>query len=149
VLSAATDEWMLVADGTVRAFDGDLDDYKEWVGARTSSRQRRATADERPAANRREERRTEALARQRESQARKPFEKRLREIEAELAELTRESQEIERWLASGDAYSEGERERLQATLRRRGEAAARIAALEDDWLWAHAEMESEVNRVRE
>jgi ATP-binding cassette subfamily F protein 3 len=30
LLSAATDQWMLVADGKVQPFEGDLDDYKEW-----------------------------------------------------------------------------------------------------------------------
>src|SRR5213075_1829887 len=31
LLSAATDQWMLVADGKVAPFEGGLDDYKEWV----------------------------------------------------------------------------------------------------------------------
>ena len=30
LLEAATDQWWLVADGKVAAFDGDLDDYREW-----------------------------------------------------------------------------------------------------------------------
>src|SRR5260221_655565 len=30
LLSAATDQWILVAGGAVAPFDGDLDDYKEW-----------------------------------------------------------------------------------------------------------------------
>src|SRR5688572_4804064 len=151
LLAAATDQWMLVADGKVAPFEGDLDDYKEWVKARMSAGGRRAAQEggESASVSRKDARRAEALARQRESQARKPFEKRLREIEAELDGLTRESQEIERWLASGEAYAETERERLQATLKRRGEAAARIAALEEDWLWSHAQMETEVNRARE
>ena len=150
LLAAATDQWMLVADGKVAPFDGDLDDYKEWVKARMAGRRRGMQEDgEAAPVSRRQSRRVEALARQRESLARKPFEKRLREIEAELEGLTRESQEIERWLASAEAYAETERERLQATLKRRGEAAARIASLEEDWLWSHAQMETEVNRVRE
>ena len=151
LLAAATDQWMLVADGTVAPFEGDLDDYKEWVRARMAGGRKRAAPDggEAAPASRRQSRRAEAHARQRESQARKPFEKRLREIEAELEELTRESQEIERWLASAEAYAETGRERLQAALRRRGEAAARIAVLEEDWLWSHAQMETEVNRSRE
>src|SRR5205814_8083937 len=31
LLSAATDQWLLVADGRVEPFDGDLDDYKRWA----------------------------------------------------------------------------------------------------------------------
>jgi len=49
--------------------------------------------------------------------------------------------ETEAWLASEDAYTEANRERLQEALRRRGELTARIAQLEDDWLWNQAELE--------
>jgi ATP-binding cassette subfamily F protein 3 len=55
--------------------------------------------------------------------------------------LMRESAEVEAWLAGTEAYEEGSRERLQETLRRRGEIAARIATLEEEWLWAQAEMD--------
>jgi ATP-binding cassette subfamily F protein 3 len=140
LLAATTDQWMLVADGGVEPFEGDLDDYKQWAKAyhaRTGAGSQPAA----PAVSRKEERRAEAAVRQREAQARKPFEKRLAGIESELEALASESRQIEEWLASGEAYGEAERERLQATLKRRAEVAARIATLEDDWLWVQAEME--------
>jgi ATP-binding cassette subfamily F protein 3 len=134
---------MLVADGKVQPFDGDLDDYKQWAKAYHARGGRR---DEKPAAvvSRKDERRAEAAVRQREAQARKPFEKRLAAIEAELEPLSTESKEMEMWLASSDAYEESNKERLQASLRRRAEIAQRIEALENDWLWIHAEMERAV-----
>jgi ATP-binding cassette subfamily F protein 3 len=145
LLAAATDQWMLVADGRVAPFEGDLDDYKEWLRNRASGDRRQAGSS----LSRKDERRIQAEARQRESQARKPFEQRLAEIEGELARLSRESADTEAWLASGEAYEERHRERLQETLKRRADAAERIATLEDDWLWTHAEMEKVVNRARE
>jgi ATP-binding cassette subfamily F protein 3 len=146
LLAAATDQWMLVADGRVVPFEGDLDDYKEWLKRRSAGG---APREETAGLSRRDERRVEAEARQREARARKPFEKRLAEIESELEALSRESTEAEAWLASEDAYREPNRERLQATLKRRADTAARIATLEDDWLWTQAAMEKEVNRARE
>ena len=146
LLAAATDQWMLVADGRVAPFEGDLDDYKTWLKQKARGATSGDTAPVLP--TRKDERRAEAEARQREARARKPFEKRLAEIEAELGELSRESADTETWLASTDAYEETNRERLQAALRRRGETAARIATLEEDWLWTQAQMESEVNRAR-
>jgi ATP-binding cassette, subfamily F, member 3 len=140
LLSAATDQWLLVADGKVAPFDGDLDDYKEWSKqhmARAGSRE----SPEALAVTRKEERRTQAAIRQREAQARKPFEKRLAALETELAALTQEAKETEAWLASPEAYEEGNRERLQGVLKRRSELAALIARLEEDWLWIQAEME--------
>jgi ATP-binding cassette, subfamily F, member 3 len=148
LLSAATDQWMLVADGRLAPFDGDLDDYKEWARQYHARGTRREARDEAPA-NRREERRAEAAVRQREARARKPFEQKLADIERELEPLAREAKETEAWLATPEAYEEANRDRLQEALRRRGETAGRIARLEEDWLWAQAEMESAVAAAAE
>jgi ATP-binding cassette subfamily F protein 3 len=147
LLSAATDQWMLVADGKVTPFEGDLDDYKAWAReyhARGTKRDSR----EAPAVNRKEERRSEAAARQRGAAARKPFEKRLAAIDAELAPLARESAELEAWLALPEAYDEANRERLQSALLRRGELAERVSKLEDDWLWTQAEIEKVLDKPK-
>ena len=149
LLSAATDQWMLVADGKLQPFDGDLDGYKEWVKERLAGGGRREAGGGARAVTRKDERRAEAEARSREAQARKPFEKKLAAIEAELDPLQAEATETDAWLASTDAYEEPNRERLQAALKRLAEVRSRIAALEDDWLWTQAQMESEVNRARE
>ena len=55
--------------------------------------------------------------------------------------LAREAGDTEAWLAGAEAYEEGNRERLQETLKRRAELGQRIAALEEDWFWAQAELE--------
>jgi ATP-binding cassette subfamily F protein 3 len=147
LLSAATDQWLLVADGCLAPFDGDLDDYKEWArefharGLRSDARER--------SGDRKAGRRSEAEARQRIAEARKPFEKKIRGIEAELEALQRETREAEAWLASGEAYEEANRERMKAAMQRRAEVTERIAALEDEWLWTQASLDAEVNRPRE
>jgi ATP-binding cassette subfamily F protein 3 len=141
LLSAATDQWMLVADGKVEPFEGDLDDYKEWSKAHQARGTKREARDDAPAVNRKEERRLEAAARRKDADAKKPFEKRIAAIEREMEPLTREAAEAEAWLSGAQAYEEGNRERLQETLRRRAEVTQRIATLEEDWLWVQAEME--------
>ncbi|HEX4781636.1 MAG TPA: ATP-binding cassette domain-containing protein [Usitatibacter sp.] len=148
LLAAATDQWMLVADGRVGPFEGDLDDYKAWSKAYHRARDGVGEAREGAAPNRREERRVEAAQRQREAQARKPFEKKLAEIEGELAELQAEGSRTEAWLATPEAYEESRREEMQAAMRRRAEISERTARLEDDWLWAQAEMDRELERAR-
>jgi ATP-binding cassette subfamily F protein 3 len=125
-----------------------LDDYKQWTKERLVGGGRPEASGERQV-SRKDERRVEAQTRQREAQARKPFEKKLAAIEAELAPLQAEATAADAWLASSEAYEEGQRERLQATLKRQAELRARITALEDDWLWMQAQMDQEVNRARE
>ena len=148
LLSAATDQWMLVANGKLAAFEGDLDDYKEWARQYQRARDGRRDARDDGSQNRKQERRMEAAQRQREAEIRKPFEKKLAAIETELKSLESEAIELEAWLASSEAYEEAQRERLQVSTRRRGEVASRVAQLEEDWLWHQAELEREVNRVR-
>ena len=144
LLASATDQWMLVADGKVAEFEGDLDDYKEWTRQHRARASGEATDAAPAGASRKDERRAEAEARARVAGAKKPFEKKLAAIEAELAPLAAEARESEAWLATAEAYEEANRERLQETLRRRGEIASRIAVLEEDWLWNQAAMEKAV-----
>jgi ATP-binding cassette subfamily F protein 3 len=147
LLAAATDQWLLVADGKVAPFDGDLDDYKEWAKAYHA---RGTQREEKPGVvDRKAERRSQAEARQRTADVRKPFEKKIRAIEVELEALQKESAEAEAWLASGEAYEEANKDRLKAALQRRGELATRVATLEEEWLWQQAALEAEVNRARE
>ncbi len=147
LLEAATDQWWLVADGRVAPFDGDLDGYREWS---RQYRARGAKADDAgKGPDRRAQKRAQAEARQRLADAKKPFEKRIAAIEKEIARLQPEKETLDAWLASGEAYGEAMRAELAEKSRRHGEIAALIAQLEEDWLWASAEMDAAVNRSRE
>jgi ATP-binding cassette, subfamily F, member 3 len=146
LLEAATDQWWLVAEGGVRSFEGDLDDYKEWsrqYRLRLSGRETGTKTDDRKA-----QRRSEAQSRQRLADARKPFEKKIRAIDVELDKLRVELGDNETWLASDDAYADANRDRMQSVSRRQTEILARVEKLENEWLWVQAEMDSEVNRLR-
>jgi ATP-binding cassette subfamily F protein 3 len=85
---------------------------------------------------------------QAEADARKPFEKKLAAIEAELKDLGRGGESrggVPRFRRS---LRRAQRERMQETTRRRGEIAARIATLEEDWLWIQGQMETELSRLK-
>src|SRR4051812_12475983 len=107
LLAAATDQWMLVADGRVAPFEGDLDDYKRWsIEYRARGTRRGGPEESASPVSRKDEKRREAQQRQREAAARKPSEKRLAAIEAELEPLTREAAQTEAWISSEEAYAE-------------------------------------------
>jgi len=145
LLRATADELWLVADGALSAFDGDLDDYREWVRTRRPR-------DDAPsdvalalarAPDRRAQRRAEAVERQRLADLRRPLQRKLTEVEAELQALTAEKQELESWLASEGAYAEGSKDTLIAALERQGDLNWRLARAESAWL----ELQGEFDRI--
>ena len=136
LLRATTDALWLVADGSVTPFDGDLDDYRDWV----LSAARRARADDaRPAAispapDRRQQKRDEAAARQRLADARKPLAAKQAAIEREMAALAAEKDALDAWLASPDAYTSEAKDALKDKVARQGELTWQLARLETEWL---------------
>ena len=137
LLRATTDELWLVADGAVTPFDGDLDDYRDYV----LSRRRRSREDARADAadvsrtiDRKAQKRAEAQARQRQSDARKPFLLKQSALEKEMEALAAEKAALDAWLAGADAYADDAREALKAALARQGEVTWTLARLESEWL---------------
>src|SRR5439155_976680 len=103
-----TDQFLIVAEGRLTPFDGDLEDYRDWL-----FRTKLAAAEEAvplpeakkpavtapPAPVRRQQKRREAEARQRQSAARKPIESRIKRLEEKMARLNAKKAEIDARLA--------------------------------------------------
>ncbi len=143
LLRATADELWLVADGALAPFDGDLDDYRDWVRARrgrdVAARREKATNGSAP--DRRAQKRSEAAERQRLANLRKPLQRELADVEAELQALEAEKRELETLLASADAYAEGNKESLIAMLERQGDLTWQLARAEAQWLELQGKLE--------
>jgi len=139
LLRATTDELWLVADGSLSPFDGDLDDYRDWVRSRRSDDEPDASAP--TTVDRKARRRAEAAERQRVSEVRKPLQQKLAALEVEMQALESEKQEVESWLATEDAYAETSKENLVAALERQGDLTWRLARAESAWLELQSQLE--------
>jgi ATP-binding cassette, subfamily F, member 3 len=135
LLRATTDVLWLVADGKIALFDGDLDDYRDWV---LSLRRRERTEPEAGVAaapvDRKAQKREEAAARQRLADARRPLASRQAAIEREMSGYNCEKEQLDAWLAAPDAYAETMKDELKAKLARQGEVTWQLARLETEWL---------------
>ncbi|MEP6941413.1 MAG: ATP-binding cassette domain-containing protein [Betaproteobacteria bacterium] len=150
LLRATADELWLVDEGAVRRFDGDLDDYRDWV---LSARERQKATREREGArsveatqspdtgDRRTQKREEAQARQRLADLRKPIVQKLARIDDEMVALTAQKAELDRWLATEDAYAEGNKEQLRESLTRHADVVWQLARVESQWLELHEALE--------
>jgi len=132
LVELTADRLLLVADGTVRPFDGDLDDYRTLLAERA----RPAVREE--AGSRRDERRERAEARA----ALAPLRKRARDAEAAIERLTAEQARIERRLADPALYSGAGSEEIVAAQARLAAIARQIEAAESVWLEAEEALQA-------
>jgi ATP-binding cassette subfamily F protein 3 len=131
LLRAATDQLWLVEGGRVAAFDGDLEDYAARVLA---GRRGKGEAEPADTISRRDQRRLQALERQRLAERRRPLAGQIEAIEAELSAIGEALRELDARLAAPDFYHGGPADQVAAALKRRGELAARQQTLEASWL---------------
>lgn len=124
LLDASAERLWLVADGTVRPYDGDLDEYQKLVVGRTASSQRKEAG-----ASRVDERR-QAADRRAETA---PLRKKIKEIEGAMAKLERTLAALDAGLADETLYVRKPAE-AQRLARERGEAAEALAKAEEQWL---------------
>ncbi len=134
VVELVADRLLVVADGTVRRFEGDLDDYRAFV-----TEQERTAEREGPAITRAEERRRRAEARA----AVAPLRKRVIALEAEIAHLSAEQSRLEAALADPALYADGgNAAKIAAHGARLAEVRRLLAAAEEEWLTASEALEA-------
>jgi ATP-binding cassette subfamily F protein 3 len=149
LLRATTDTFMLVAKHRLNPFDGDLDDYRDWLLQHAA--ETRAAAKEAGGAasgdaqdsglNRKEQRRQEAQERQKFAHLRKPLQSRIAKIEKEMEKLNAEKTQLDAFVAEPASYEAAMKTKLTETIRRQGEVNARLETLEMEWLETHEELE--------
>ncbi len=128
LLDACADELWLVANGTVKPFDGSLDDYQKIVlrAARGDGEGKAAKQDDRQSAAAR----LAELA---------PLRTRVRDLEAQVAKLETDIGKIDTELA-GDIQTANPL-RAGQLAKKRAEAAAKLVKAEEDWLEANGALE--------
>jgi ATP-binding cassette subfamily F protein 3 len=137
LLEACAERLWLVADGGVSPFEGDLDDYRKLVLGRGAGTERDGADRSEGRASRSDQRR--AAAEKRAELA--PLKRKITAAEREIARLTARLGELDGALAAPDLYAR-DQARAVALAKERAEAAAALAAAEDEWLALSGEYES-------
>ncbi len=139
LLRTTVDNFWIVADGTVAEFDGDLEDYQQWLANR-QQQQKREERDERSqqqsdnSINRKEQKRFEAEERQRKAALRKPLEKRLAIVEAQVEKNQMRIAEIDGFIADESFYSDERRDERVKLLEEHGTLTRETQSLEEEWM---------------
>jgi ATP-binding cassette, subfamily F, member 3 len=125
LVELVADRLWLVADGTAKPFDGDLDDYRALLAEKA-----KPAAKAEAAPTRRDERRDRAEARANLA----PLRDRLKKVEAALAKLQAEAETLDAALADPRLYSNNNTDLVSRATTRRAAISREVEALESEWL---------------
>ena len=140
LLRSTTDELYLVHDKKVLPFNGDLDDYHQWL-AEQQKVEKQATQVVKTGANtaqaKKDQKRKEAEMRKQTQPIRKQIEK----LDKQLSKLTEQQSEIEALLGDSSLYEEQNKAKMKQAL---ADQAANTIALEEcemEWMDLNEQLE--------
>ncbi|HEX9194508.1 MAG TPA: ATP-binding cassette domain-containing protein, partial [Azonexus sp.] len=141
LLRTCADELLLVADGKVSEFDGDLDDYAAWLASRRNA-EKAAEPDVAAEKSERLQQRADAKAsRQALLAQRRPLLKEIEQLERKLAKWNDEKAALEASFADPDFYSTVDRVKSEEMHRHAGLLGEQIDEAEMRWLEVHEALE--------
>ena len=142
LLRNSVDEFLLVADGQVQPFDGDLDEYQQWLlkSKQDNAISKKVSSDsaEGPKVDRKEQRR---LAAEQRKQL-QPLKKKVSKIEASIEANETELSSIEEKLSDTAIYEAANKDELQQIMQRQGELKQQNETFEEEWMELHEELET-------
>ena len=135
LIEATVDRLWLVADGTVKTFEGDMEEYRDLVVSSGKKKEDKtdAVAEQASKADQRK-----ASAEKRAQLA--PLKKKINEIESLTAKLEKTIQLLDAELADPVLYEKAPAKAAQK-VKERGEAAAKLSDAEEQWLLLSSEYE--------
>ncbi|UOO83083.1 ATP-binding cassette domain-containing protein [Uruburuella testudinis] len=139
LLEATTDQFLLIHQGRLNEFDGDLNDYRQWRLAQENAAA--APAASAQTQSRKDTKRLEAQIRQERTRRCKPVQQQIDKAEKEMAGLAEKQNAYEAFLAQESAYSDENKAKLQQTLAELAEVKVKLSQLEENWLGWQEELE--------
>ncbi|MDC0602835.1 ATP-binding cassette domain-containing protein [Aliiglaciecola sp.] len=145
LLSSVCDDFYLVDSGKVQAFNGDLDDYRNWLlkdaSASKLEQQNISSSSEvieNTKVDRKQQKRLEAEFRQQTSGLRKTVDV----SEKKMQSLTQALEKLESALADPDLYNEENKVKMKQLLGQQADTKGQLEEVEMDWLDAQEQLEA-------
>ncbi|MEC8444640.1 MAG: ATP-binding cassette domain-containing protein, partial [Pseudomonadota bacterium] len=138
LLKSTVDEYWLVDHGKVQNFDGDLDDYHDYMNHRTDAPHPTSSqdvntgnaSDTKPSIDRKEQKRLEAERRQRLA----PIRKKQQAAEKQMESLQQALDEIEQAMSDTGLYEASRKDELNALIQKQGTMKAELEEIELEWM---------------
>jgi ATP-binding cassette subfamily F protein 3 len=130
LLESCVDEFYLVANGHVTDFDGDIDDYQQWLNDDKKQTIKANKIVSEPQIDKKQQRKEQAELRKKASPLRKQADKFEKLVQKNQDELT----EVEAKLADSDIYQAEHKAKLTELLKCQAKLTQDLAANEIQWL---------------
>ena len=140
LIEATTDQFLLIDQGSLKTFDGDLNDYRTWRLAQENAAA--APAQSSQSQSRKDTKRQEAQMRQERARRTKPVQQKIAQAEKEIAALTVAQQQCEAILSQESIYQPENKAKLQETLAKANEIKVKLTKFEEDWLQWQEDLET-------
>ncbi|MCL1066121.1 ABC transporter ATP-binding protein [Shewanella olleyana] len=139
LLRLSCSDYYLVDQGAVKPFQGDLDDYHQWLLDATKAAQSLSAKDSeaKPAVDKKQQKRFEAELRQKVS----PLRKQQIKLEAQQQKITTRLAELEIDLADGSLYEAENKAKMTKVLNERTELTQAMDESEMTWLEIQEQIE--------
>ncbi len=141
LLRNTVDEYLLVADGRISDFDGNLDDYHLWMQQRRQQDlpelTRRTSTTDAPLDKKAQ--RQQAAAKREQL---KPLTNKLKKYEKELDSLQNQLEQLETQLADTSLYEADNKDQLQFLLQEQGQLKQQLSDCEENWMTVSEELEA-------
>lgn len=139
LLKSTTDEFLLVADGKVETFDGDLDDYTRWL---VDYRQRNAPVSSAPVNADKTDKKAQRQAAAALRQQLAPHKREADKLERELGTLHEQLAKVDARLGDSAMYEAARKDELRDLLAQQAKLKVREAELEEAWMAALEQLET-------
>ncbi|WP_312935823.1 ATP-binding cassette domain-containing protein [Pseudomonas sp.] len=139
LLKSTTDDFLLVADGKVESFEGDLEDYSRWL---LDYRQRSAPASTSAGNPDKTDKKAQRQAAAALRQQLAPHKRTADKLEAELGQVHSKLAEIETALGDSGLYEAARKDQLRELLARQTTLKQRESELEEAWMEALETLEA-------
>ncbi|MCP6690126.1 ATP-binding cassette domain-containing protein [Pseudomonas donghuensis] len=139
LLKSTTDDFLLVADGKVETFDGDLDDYTRWL---VEYRQRNAPVSSAPVNADKTDKKAQRQAAAALRQQLAPHKREADKLERELGSVHEQLAKVDASLGDSALYEAARKDELRDLLAQQAKLKVREGELEEAWMVALETLES-------
>ena len=141
LLRNTVEDFLLVSSGCVQPFDGDLDDYHQWLDSHLSNSSEQTANTDKPqeVQDKKEKRQQAAAIRQQLA----PLRKELKQCEKKMDRFQGILDDLESQMSDTSLYQEDRKEELQKLLKEQGDARAQLEELELTWMELSEDLETQ------